>query len=115
LNAGDIYFVSLDPAAGHEQRGTRPILVITSGRFNRLTHTPLVAPITTGGQFARTNGFAVDLSSSGTKTTGIIRCDQLRNLDLDARNARFVEKAPDDILDRVLDLIAEITERKPVQ
>src|SRR5262249_16461693 len=89
MQRGDIYFVSLDPTAGNEQRGTRPVLVVSPTAFNRLTRTPVVLPITTGGNFARTAGFAVELS--GTRTTGVVRCDQPRALDLGARNGRRVE------------------------
>ena len=45
---------------------------------------PVVLPITSGGNFARTEGFVVTLAGAGTKTTGIIRCDQPRALDLGA-------------------------------
>ncbi len=29
MERGDIYLVSLDPTAGHEQQGKRPVLVIS--------------------------------------------------------------------------------------
>lgn len=45
-------------------------------------------------------GFAVPLS--GTKTTGIVRCDQPRVLDLGARHARRVDTVPAAIMDEVL-------------
>jgi mRNA interferase ChpB len=106
MQRGDIYFVSLDPTAGHEQRGTRPVLVVSPTAFNRLTRTPVVLPITTGGNFARTAGFAVALS--GTKTTGVVRCDQPRALDLGARNGRRVEAVPSNVLDDVLAKLATI-------
>jgi len=38
---------------GHEQQGKRPVLVISPGRFNRLTGVPVVLPIATVGNFAR--------------------------------------------------------------
>src|SRR5712692_4120218 len=78
MERGDIFLVSLDPTQGHEQRGRRPVLVISPGPFNRLTRVPVVLPITTGGNFARTAGFAVSLADCGTRTTGIVRCDQPR-------------------------------------
>lgn len=106
MQRGDIYFVSLDPTAGHEQRGMRPVLVVSPTSFNRLTRTPVVVPITTGGNFARTAGFAVALS--GTRTTGVVRCDQPRALDLAARNGRRVEAVPSDVLDDVLAKLATI-------
>ena len=110
MERGDIYLVSLDPAAGHEQQGTRPVLVVSPAAFNRLTKTPVVLPITTGGSFARTAGFAVPLAGAGTKTTGVIRCDQPRALDLGARNGHKLESAPAAIVDEVLAKLAPLFE-----
>ena len=70
--------------------------------FNRVTKVPVVLPITSGGDFARTVGFAVTLEGAGTKTTGIVRCDQPRALDLGARSGKKLESAPDAIVDEVL-------------
>jgi mRNA interferase ChpB len=110
VERGDIYLVSLDPTAGHEQQGTRPVLVVSPAAFNRLTKTPVVLPITTGGTFARTAGFAVPLAEAGTKTKGVIRCDQPRALDLGARNGRRLESVPAAILDEVLAKLAPLFE-----
>lgn len=108
MERGDIYLVSLDPASGHEQRGRRPVLIVSPGAFNRLTKAPVVLPITTGGSFARTAGFTVPLDGSGTTTTGVVRCDQPRALDLGARNARRLENVPQSVLDDVLAKLATI-------
>lgn len=102
MKRGDIYLSSLDPSFGHEQKGTRPVLVVSPDEFNMLTQAPIVVPITTGGAFARIAGFTVSLSGAGTRTTGVIRCDQPRPVDLGARNARKLESVPKAILDEVL-------------
>jgi len=102
VRRGDIYLVSLDPTSRHEQQGTRPVLVVSPDPFNEMTRLPLVVPITSGGSFARTRGFAVPLAGAGTKTTGVIRCDQMRSLDFAARGARFLERVPEAVLDDVL-------------
>ena len=108
MERGDIYVVSLDPTSGKEQQGTRPVLVVSPGAFNRLTKTPVVLPITSGGNFARTAGFAVTLMGAGTTTTGVIRCDQPRALDLGARHGRKLENVPTTIMDEVLAKLAPI-------
>lgn len=108
MERGDIYLVSLDPTLGHEQQGTRPVLVISPTAFNRLTKTPVVLPITSGGNFARTAGFAVSLMGSGTQTTGIVRCDQPRALDVGSRHGRKLECVPQSVLDEVLAKVAPI-------
>ena len=111
MKRGDIWLVSLDPIAGHEQQGTRPVLIVSPAPFNDLTGTPVVLPITTGGGFARRRGFAVSLEGAGTRTTGVIRCDQPRVLDLAARNGKFLETVPEHIIDDVLARLATVLDR----
>src|SRR5271165_4344362 len=110
MERGDIYLVSLDPTSGHEQQGKRPVLVISPGAFNRLTGVPVVLPITGGGGFARTAGFAVSLMGAGTRTTGVVRCDQPRALDLRARGGRKLESVPGHIMDEVLSKVGALFE-----
>jgi mRNA interferase ChpB len=110
MERGDIYLVSLDPSTGREQQGTRPVLVVSPIAFNRITNTPIVLPITSGGNHARTSGFAVTLMGAGTKTTGVIRCDQPRAIDLFARHAKKLENVPEFIMDEVLARLTTIFE-----
>jgi mRNA-degrading endonuclease toxin of MazEF toxin-antitoxin module len=88
----------------------RPVLIVSPEAFNRVTKLPVVLPITSGGNFARTAGFAVPLATAGTKTTGVVRCDQPRTLDLSARGGRKLERIPGAILDEVLARISPIFE-----
>jgi mRNA-degrading endonuclease toxin of MazEF toxin-antitoxin module len=108
MKRGDIWLVGLDPAEGHEQNGRRPVLIVSPDAFNRVTKVPVVLPITSGGSFARTAGFAVPLSGAGTQTTGVVRCDQPRALDLAARGGKKLESVPDAIMDEVLARLAPI-------
>ena len=110
MKRGDIWLVGLDATQGHEQKGRRPVLIVSPEAFNRVTKVPVVVPITSGGNFARTAGFAVTLESAGTKTTGIVRCDQPRALDLGARGGKKVESVPGAIVDEVLARLAPIFE-----
>ena len=110
MKRGEIWLVGLDPTQGHEQKGRRPVLIVSPEAFNRVTKVPVVLPITSGGNFARTAGFAVPLADAGTKTTGIVRCDQPRALDLGARNGKKLESVPDAIMDEVLARVTPIFE-----
>ena len=98
FDRGDIVSVPLDPAIGHEQRGTRPALVLTTKEFNKLGDV-LIAPITQGGDFARYAGFAVTLTGTGCKTQGVALVNKIRMLDLAARTARKIERAPQEVID----------------
>ena len=106
MKRGEIYLVSLDPALGREQRGTRPVLVISPASFNQLTKAPVVLPITNGGAFVKRIRFAVPISGIGT--TAVVRCDQPRTIDLESRGARKVDTLPDAILAEVLARVAPI-------
>ncbi len=110
MQRGEIWLVGLDPGAGHEQKGHRPVLIVSPEAFNRIIRVPVVLPITSGGRFARTAGFAVPLTAAGTKTTGVVRCDQPRALDLGACNGRRLERVPGAIMDEVLAKLAPLFE-----
>lgn len=108
MKRGDIYLVSLDPTLGHEQRGQRPVLVISPTAFNTVTKLPVVLPITSGVEFARRISFAVPIE--GIQITGVVRCDQPRVLDLQARGGRKVDVLPQQILDEVLAKVVTLFE-----
>ena len=101
MERGDIFLVDMNPIKGREQAGARYVLIVSPKAFNNLG-TPLVCPITQGGNFARNAGFAVSMMGAGTKTQGVVLCNQVRVLDLNARGAKFIEKVPDMIIDEVL-------------
>ncbi|HAE2609241.1 TPA_asm: type II toxin-antitoxin system PemK/MazF family toxin [Salmonella enterica subsp. enterica serovar Infantis] len=102
MDRGEIWLVSLDPTAGHEQSGKRTVLIVSPASFNKFTRLPVVVPVTSGGDFARTAGFTVSLDGAGTKTTGVIRCDQPRTIDMGARNGKRLERIPEAVVNEVL-------------
>ena len=108
MERGEIWLVSLDPTAGHEQQGTRPVLIVTPAAFNRVTRLPVVVPVTSGGNFARTAGFAVSLDGVGIRTTGVVRCDQPRTIDMKARGGKRLERVPETIMNEVLGRLSTI-------
>ena len=96
------------PTQGREQQGHRPVLIVSPTQFNAATKLPVVLPITIGGDFARRIGFAVEIA--GIKTTGLIRCDQPRVLDIAERGGRKVDTLPAALLDDVLARVATLFE-----
>lgn len=110
MKRGEIWHVDLDPTSGREQRGRRFVLIVSPDKFNAVTRTAIIAPITTGGMGSRMGGFAVPLSGAGTNATGVVLCDQLRTIDLKARGGRCAETVPDFIIDEVVARIATLFE-----
>ncbi|MHA4866433.1 type II toxin-antitoxin system ChpB family toxin [Duganella sp. PWIR1] len=109
FDRGDIVMVNLDPTQGHEQKGMRPALVMSTAAYNALG-VVLVAPITQGGDFARHAGFATTLSGAGTKTQGVALVNQIRMLDLVGRKAKRVESVPEYVIEDALARLRAITE-----
>lgn len=109
FDRGDIVSVPLDPAMGHEQKGTRPALVLTTKAFNKLGDV-LVAPITQGGEYSRYAGFAVTLSGSGCKTHGVALVNKIRMLDLAARKAKKIERAPSAVVEDAICRLSTLIE-----
>lgn len=103
---GDIVYLDVDPQAGHEQRGKRPAIVVSNHTFNKFTQLALVCPITNTNR-----GFPLHVSlDNRTQTSGVIMCEQVKTLDIVARNALFFERVPQDILDEVVDIVVSFIE-----
>jgi mRNA interferase ChpB len=105
---GEIWHINLNPVAGKEQQGLRPVLVVSDKEFNR-SGLVLICPVT-GGKQARFAGFAVSLMNTGTETQGVVMCNQPRTIDYAARAARFVENLPDHVVDEVLARLQALVE-----
>lgn len=108
---GDIITLEFDPQAGHEQKGRRPALVVSNNTFNSFTKIAMVCPITNTNR-----NFPLHVSlDERTKTTGFIMCEQVKSLDINARNALYNEKAPTDIMEEVLDILIGFIEVSPTR
>jgi mRNA interferase ChpB len=108
VKRGDIYMVSLNPTLGREQQGHRPVLIVSPSEFNTATKLPVVLPITNGGDFARRIGFGVEIT--GIKTTGLVRCDQPRVLDIAERGGRKVDTLSAALMEEVLAKVVTLFE-----
>ena len=98
---GDIIILSFDPQVGHEQKGRRPGLVVSNNEFFKRTKMTMVCPISNS-----LSGFPTHIElDNRTVTTGEVMCEQVKCLDISARNAVYVEAAPDDIVYRATDMI----------
>lgn len=98
---GDIIKTNFSPQAGHEQAGLRPAVVVSCKMFNKTTQMPVVCPITNTN---RPFPFHVMLDDR-TETTGVILCEQIKTVDLDERGVEYVEELPQDLLQKVLNVV----------
>jgi mRNA interferase ChpB len=107
---GDVVRLRLNPSEGREIQGDfRPALVLSSSEFNA-SGVAMIAPITQGGNFSRFAGFAVSLGGTGMETQGVALVNMVRSVDLDARQAKKIEQAPQVVVDDALARLQTIFE-----
>ena len=102
---GDVLWLDLDPQAGHEQAGRRPVLVLSRSSYNGPTGLALICPITN-----RAKGYISEVAiPMGFSVTGVVLSDQLKSVDWQARQAAYLDTLPDyvirDVANRVFAMI----------
>lgn len=101
---GDIVKLNFSPQEGHEQAGYRPAFILSPIRYNQLSSLALMCPVTN-----QSKGFPFEVTLiEGMKTTGVVLSDQVKSFDWQARQVKFVEKAPANLVDEVLAKIAAL-------
>ena len=98
VKQGDIIKLDFSPTIGHEQQGYRPGIVVSNDFVLTKTNMVYIAPVT---NTARKTPLHVHLDER-TKTTGAILCEQVKAIDLHARQFTIIERLPNDLLEEVL-------------
>jgi mRNA interferase MazF len=77
---GDVYMANLDPGEGSEQRGTRPVVVLSRDAINQFSPVVVVAPITDAAnkKKAYPSHVRVSAGAGGLTKDSIVICEQVR-------------------------------------
>ncbi len=75
---GEVWLADLDPVTGSEHAGTRPVLVLSAGRFNRGSIV-VAAPLTRTDRGTPLR-VRVQPPEGGLRATSFVMCEQLRAL-----------------------------------
>ena len=87
---GDAVWITLNPQAGHEQAGRRPAVILSPAAYNGKVGLAILCPIT-----KQIKGYPFEVVlPTGLAVTGAILSDQVKSLDWQARNARFICALP---------------------
>lgn len=81
LRRGEIYVADLSPVRGHEQGGTRPVLVIQNDVGNEYASTTIVAAITSRTKKQMPIHVGITTDESGLPQDSIVLLEQIRTLD----------------------------------
>ena len=98
VKQGDIIKLNFNPQSGHEQAGFRPAVVISNDFFNEKVNMTIVCPITNTN---RSFPLHIPLDDR-SKTTGVVLCEHVKSIDLEARSYHSVERIPQDLLDEII-------------
>ncbi|MCW3096984.1 MAG: transcriptional modulator of MazE/toxin, MazF [Chthonomonadaceae bacterium] len=98
---GDFITLTFDPQSGHEQRGRRPALVLSNLAFNQATGLAIVCPLTNTDRGVPFHLPVPDSSS----LTGFVMVEQVKSVDYNARQARFVEAAPQPLVEDAIAIV----------
>ncbi|WGN89784.1 type II toxin-antitoxin system PemK/MazF family toxin [Ligilactobacillus faecis] len=98
---GQVVKTNLNPTRGHEQKGMRPVLIISNNEYNRLTGLVKVVPITT-----KLKDFPMHLDlPENLDVEGQVLLEHERTLDLVSRGFELIDEVPKEFLDKVLSII----------
>lgn len=104
---GDIIWLTFNPQAGHEQAGRRPALVISPRLYNAKTSLILTCPIT-----SQIKGYPFEVAlPQGISIQGVILSDQIRSLDWRVRLATYIQTAPQETVEQVLERLQTLLGR----
>jgi len=85
MKRGEIYWAELEPRSGSEQRGRRPVVVVSHDSFNQVPtwRTVVVVPVSSSTAQARRGPTAIDLpaGSGGLTRQSVALCHQVTTLD----------------------------------
>lgn len=103
---GDIVWLTLDPQAGHEQKGRRPALVLSPKEYNSKTGLAVFVPITSVQK-----GYPFEVSlPNNLNISGVVLSDQVKSLDWKIRRTRFICKLHNeqiqDVFEKLLTLLS---------
>ena len=85
MKRGEVYMAELWPRSGSEQRGTRPVIIVSHDGFHDVPtwRSVIVVPCSTSASQARSGPTAVPLAkgTAGLKHDGVALCHQVTTLD----------------------------------
>src|SRR3989338_2408872 len=93
---GDIVYFNFSPSIGREQKGVRPAIVISRALFNQSSGLAVVCPITSKQKF-----YAFEVLVKVEKISGVILTDQPRAIDYNAREFKFISRAPMSLIEEI--------------
>ena len=95
---GDVVWLNFNPIRGHEQKGRRPAVVLSSKLYNQKAGLAFVCPIT-----SQRKNYPFEVLMFVKNVESVVLSDQLRSVDWVARKAMKIGKAPPPVVAEICD------------
>lgn len=104
---GDVVWADLSPSSGHEQRKRRPLIVVSNDKFNSRCNLTFTIPLTStdSGYPLHLDVGEIPAEDGGRPIHGFAEIEQLKSLDLDARNAVRVGHVETRGMDKIVEML----------
>ena len=95
---GDLVWLDFSPQTGHEQAGRRPAVCISPVSYNKKVGLGIFCPITSA-----IKGYPFEvLLPADLPITGVILSDQLKSMDWQSRQVKYIATLPEETINQVL-------------
>lgn len=102
---GDIVWLSFSPAKGHEQKGRRPGLVLTSRNFNERSGVMFAVPIT-----SKKRGYGTEVDLITSNISGVALVHQIKTIDWKSRKVELADRIFGDTLKKIQNIAVSLIE-----
>ena len=99
----DVVRVDLNPVKGHEQANLRPVLVVSPQAYNKKTGLMIVCAIT-----SHVKGYPYEVSVNQKKVVGVVLTDQIRTLDWNTRQVKYLGIISESVMAEVQENISTL-------
>jgi len=99
----DLVWLDFNPVRGHEQKGKRPALVVSSSGYNAKSGLALVCPVT-----SQVKGYPFEVAFKTRNVQGVILADQIRGVDWKKRDAEKICRISEAVVTEVQEYVKKL-------
>jgi mRNA interferase MazF len=99
VRRGEVYWAELEPRSGSEQRGRRPVVVVSHDGFNSIStwRSVVVVPLSTSTARTGPTAIALTLGAGGLAKASVALCHQVTTLDRAKLTRRIGSLSPPEV------------------
>ena len=100
---GHVVWINFSPVRGHEQRGRRPALIVSSEKYKAKSGLALVCPIT-----SQVKGYPFEVALTVKAVAGVLLAAQIRSIDWTERRVKKIGAVSEKPMAEIQDLLRKL-------